>query len=118
MADGVTYEERPQLRRPYDVPGWRERASRRMTMINKMPRGPEFREKVADITRSNWLDADVRERRSLRHKCQVNGVVYPSVRAAFRALHLDDASHTTVRKQMVRDGAVQYGGFFFYAQLV
>jgi hypothetical protein len=109
----------PTFRRPFDVPGWRERAERRAILHNKtMPRDPEWRRRVADITRSNWRDPLIAEARLRRYPVMVNGETYPSIRVAFIALELDVGRSSTVRKRMVRAGSAEFAGYTFYTPLL
>lgn len=78
----------------------------------------EIRTSRKSVTRScsiseSWNRQDVADKRSMRHSCKVDGILFGSVAEAFRRLHLDMAKHIGVRMTMVKDGRTEFEGKVF-----
>lgn len=67
----------------------------------------------AEGVSASWQDPTVAAARQARHTVQVNGHLYRSVRAAFKALELPDNKHQAFRKQLVAQGKAEFEGHKF-----
>lgn len=65
---------------------------------------------VSKKVRKTWADPGVRAARIVKSKVEVNGVVYRSVREAFRELDLPDSKHIAFRMKLRAEGSLTYDG--------
>jgi hypothetical protein len=69
--------------------------------------------KRSEGVKTSWLDPEVAAARAQRNNVKVDGVVYQSVRAAFKALGLNDAKHIAFRLELKAQGEGVFEGHDF-----
>lgn len=77
-------------------------AVRRCSALAKEIRGTHAGRSAA--IQESWRDEKVAAARMVRHACKVDGTVYKSVLAAYRALNINDKDHISFR-QLLKDPA-------------